>query len=728
MKTTRIIRIVACVVVLAYAASNVRADFTFGEPVNLGPTVNSTGGDLSCCVSYDGLELYFASNRGGGQGSSDLWASTRPTRDDNWGPPTNLGPLVNSSQTDLSPSISADGLELYFHANDRPGGFGGSNIWVTKRVTRDAPWGAAENLGPTVNAAGWVAYNPCIASDGLTLYFAWGGWVAVTRRATKDDPWETPVDLAEAVINSWVSQDTPWISKDARLLVFTDNNPYPPRPGGYGGTDIWCSRSMATGGSDDLLYNPHLWEPPVNLGPPVNTAYREDWSMISPDGSTLYFTSDRPGGLGGLDLWQASIDPILDLDGNGKVDNEDLLVLRAHWGQNYPPCDIGPFPWGDGIVDGEDLKVLLEYTAGTDADWAEPAINPPLNALDVSRDTILSWTSAGLGETHDVYFGTSLDDVTDADRDNPLGVLASRGQVETTYDPPGLLEFGTTYYWRIDEVGPAPDYTVYRWPVLDFTTELLAYPIESVIATSNAVSQAGTQPENTVNGSGLNGADEHSISTGDMWLVARSESGPTWIQYEFDSVYRLHEMWVWNYNSQFEMVLGIGLKDVTVEYSQNGTDWTALGDVQLAQATAKATYAHNTTVDFAGVAARYVRLIVHSGWGTLSSLYGLSEVRFLYVPTRSWKPQAADGATGVTLDATLRWHAGREAVLHEVYLSTNRQAVADGTAPVDTVTESSYRPDWLDPGQTYYWRINEINEAEDFSIWEGDVWEFRTIE
>jgi len=261
-----------------------------------------------------------------------------------------------------------------------------------------------------------------------------------------------------------------------------------------------------------------------------------------------------------------------------------------------------------------------------------------------------------------------------------------------------------------------------------FTTELLAYPIEAVVATSNAVSEAGAGPENTVNGSGLNAAYEHSTSGADMWLAAESDGGLTWIQYEFDGVYALHEMWVWNYNSQFELMLGFGLKDVTVEYSQNATDWTVLGDVQLAQATAKSTYTHNTTVDLSGVATRYVRLIVHGRWGALSSLYGLSEVRFLHIPTRAWKPQPADGATEVDLDATLGWHAGRDAASHEVYLSTDRQAVVDGTALVDTVTESSYQLGSLEGGQTYYWKINEINEAGDIRTWEGDVWQFTTVE
>ncbi|MBW2175139.1 MAG: hypothetical protein JRF64_11180, partial [Deltaproteobacteria bacterium] len=73
------------------------ANFTFGEPVNLGPTVNSSSDDGSLSISADGLELYFGSARPGGYGGRDLWMTTRETIDHGWGSPANLGPTVNSS-------------------------------------------------------------------------------------------------------------------------------------------------------------------------------------------------------------------------------------------------------------------------------------------------------------------------------------------------------------------------------------------------------------------------------------------------------------------------------------------------------------------------------------------------------------------------------------------------------------------------------------------------------
>jgi len=108
--------------------------------------------------------------------------------------------------------------------------------------------------------------------------------------------------------------------------------------------------------------------------------------------------------------------------------------------------------------------------------------------------------------------------------------------------------------------------------------------------------------------------------------------------------------------------------------------------------------------------------------------YGLSEVRFFHIPVRAREPNPAPGATDVDVDATLVWRAGREAAQHDVYVSTDEQAVIDGTAPVTTVTETSHGPLSLDLDTTYYWKINEVNMAETPTTLEGDVWNFATLE
>jgi hypothetical protein len=347
---------------------------------------------------------------------------------------------------------------------------------------------------------------------------------------------------------------------------------------------------------------------------------------------------------------------------------------------------------------------------------------PEDGATDIPRDTMLGWTPGEFASTHDVYVGANADDVNNADRANPMDVLVSQGQSSATYAFDGVLEYGQTYYWRVDEVNAAPDNTIFKGELWSFTVEPLAYEIEGVVATSNASSAAGEGPENTVNGSGLNESDQHSVDSGDMWL-GTGGAEPVWVQYEFDRVYKLHELLVWNYNVMFEPVLGFGLKGVTIEYSEDGAEWMVLGDFEFAQATAKADYVANTAVDMAGVAARFVRITVNSGWGVLGQ-YGLSEVRFLQIPVVPREPQPAAGAADVAVDATLAWRAGREAVTHDVYFGTD----ADALTLAANTDVASYDPGALNLETTYYWRVDEVNEAEAISLWEGDVWSFDTQE
>ena len=180
--------------------------------------------------------------------------------------------------------------------------------------------------------------------------------VAVARRDSIDTPWKTPVRLGPEV-NSWCCQGHPGISSDGLLLVFNDIFPCPPRPHGLGGRDIWFAR-RATGDGD--------WCTSMNLGAPVNTAFCEDFAKISADGSMLYFTRFLHTATGEMDwatgdLYQAPIIPIVDFNGDGKLDLADLVMLIDNWGTDNSLCDIGPMPWGDGIVDVQDLIVLSEH-------------------------------------------------------------------------------------------------------------------------------------------------------------------------------------------------------------------------------------------------------------------------------------------------------------------------------------------------------------------------------
>jgi hypothetical protein len=349
--------------------------------------------------------------------------------------------------------------------------------------------------------------------------------------------------------------------------------------------------------------------------------------------------------------------------------------------------------------------------------------NPAKDAVDVPRETDLSWKPGPYAQTHDVYFGTSFDDVNSASRSAPGTVLISQGQDANSYDLPGRLEFGTTYYWRVDEVNAAPSTTIVRGTVWSFTTEPLAYKVPAVTATAS--SQGPTSlAVSSINGSGLVG-DEHGTDPQTMWLSA-STGLPAWIQYDFDQVYKMYEMWVWNHNTPFESMLGFGAKDAVVEYSSDGTTWTKLGDFEFAQAPGEEGLAPTSTVSFGGVPVKSVRITISSSWMQVKQT-GLSEVRFLYIPVSARQPTPATGSTGIDpTTVAFSWRAGREAVSHNIYVGTDADAVQAGTTPTGTSSTTRYTPSGLQLSTNYYWRVDEVNTAEVFSTWAGPVWSFST--
>ena len=375
----------------------------------------------------------------------------------------------------------------------------------------------------------------------------------------------------------------------------------------------------------------------------------------------------------------------------------------------------------------EEIGYLWNGGAGNPVDVA-PAGQasdpfPPDGETDVPQDVVLAWTPGEFAPAingHTVYLSESFDDVNDG-----IGGIT---QSADSYAPEPRLDLGTTYYWRVDEAGGAPDFAVHPGEVWSFETEPVGLPIVNVAATVS--SRAANQgPESTVmDGSGLTD-DLHSTGTQTMWLSELGGPQPTWIQFEFDEVQMLHEMLVWNSNTELESSVGFGFKDVTIEYSLDGVDYATLGTThEFARAPGVEGYAHNTTVDFGGLQAKYVRLTANSNWGGFMPQFGLSEVRFLHIPVRARKPQPEPGAAEVPVDVILGWRAGRLAAEHSVYVSTDEQAVIDGTAPVTVVTEAGLSPSSLDLDSTYYWRVDEVNDTETPAIWQGDTLTFSTQE
>ncbi len=268
-----------------------RADFTFGPrvKVDLGQPAGSQYRDGNPLVSRDGLELYFYSNRPYGYGGDDVWVSKRARTADPWGPPVNVGPGVNTTGNEYADSISSDGLTLYISA------WGG--LRLATRPTKDAPWGPRGNVVPGLEVGFLV-----LSLDDLELYCGsnraggqGGQDIYVSTRATRNDPWGPPVNLGPT-INTGGDEVPSAISPDGLVLFFIEGT----RPGGFGGTDTWMTRRPYRGAP---------WSEPVNLGPSFNTPQHDRLFSVSADGRWAYVDEF---GLGPTyDLWMAPILPPL---------------------------------------------------------------------------------------------------------------------------------------------------------------------------------------------------------------------------------------------------------------------------------------------------------------------------------------------------------------------------------------------------------------------------------
>lgn len=272
----------------------------YGEwlsPVNLGAPVNTASNDFGPALSRDRLSLFFNSDRQGGMGGQDIWVSQRASEEDAWGEPVNLGPPVNTAFGETVPSFSRDGHSMFFNSN-RPGGSGDSDIWIAQRVHTgdDFAWDDPVNAGPGINSASFDAGASYLENEDAgtpLLYFQSdrpGGLgsndIYVSTQAA-DGSWEPATHVAE--LSSPQSDQRPNVRFDG-LEIFLFSS----RPGGAGPSDIWVSTRQTTVDN---------WSPPVNLGGAVNSTSAEFQTSISSDRETLVFASNRTGGLGGVDLY-----------------------------------------------------------------------------------------------------------------------------------------------------------------------------------------------------------------------------------------------------------------------------------------------------------------------------------------------------------------------------------------------------------------------------------------
>ena len=270
----------------------------WSAPVNLGPNINTASNDLQEAITHQGLSLYFSSPRPGGFGKADIYVSRRPSLDAPWGPAQNLGPTVNSPSGEWAQSFSSDDHWMYL-TSDRPG-FGGLDIWVSYRADTndDFGWEAPKNLGPSVNTSADEAdpfyfIDPATGKPTLYLTSTRPGGVGDNDiyQSTQNEDGSFNTPVLVPELSSPYFDGRMTVRYDGLEIIFSSDRP------GVGARDQWFSTRQTTG---------DVWSTPVNLGPVVNSSSADLAPSLSADGETLFFSSGRKGGFGNFDLWMTT--------------------------------------------------------------------------------------------------------------------------------------------------------------------------------------------------------------------------------------------------------------------------------------------------------------------------------------------------------------------------------------------------------------------------------------
>jgi hypothetical protein len=289
------VRSAAWLLVLATACGRLRFDEVpsdpdgpllgpFGAPVQILELSDPSVRDDDPSLTADLLELYFNSSRAGGPGAGDIWVATRATADVPWNPPT-LVAALSSPSSETGPEVSADGLTIFF-ASDRAGTLGATDIWMSMRSSRIAPWGAPVHVPELSSTADETA--PAIHASGLVIV------LESTRGAGDANLW---IATRSAISSTWAAprmidtsttdhEGSPYLTGDGLTLVFNAI-----RSSGIGLADLYLATRAAEG-------DPFLTETRIE----VSGAANDEDPWLSNDGRVLFFANNATGD---LELYEA---------------------------------------------------------------------------------------------------------------------------------------------------------------------------------------------------------------------------------------------------------------------------------------------------------------------------------------------------------------------------------------------------------------------------------------
>jgi outer membrane protein OmpA-like peptidoglycan-associated protein/tetratricopeptide (TPR) repeat protein len=259
------------------------------QPKNLGENINTPLSEYLPALTADSKTLIFTKKLVAETGyeQEDFYVS-QLQEDGSWSVAKNLGEPINTYDNEGAETISADGKFLVYTVCNRPKDFGSCDLYFS--VLKNGQWTRPQNMGADINTQHWES-QPSLSADGNTLYFSSGRpggkgekdiWMS---KRNANGTFSKPVSIN---INSSGNEECPFIHSDNETLYFTSTGYL-----GMGGADLFMSKKQ-TGGT---------WGEPIHLGYPINSANHESALIISIDGKTAYFASNKNGGFGGVDLY-----------------------------------------------------------------------------------------------------------------------------------------------------------------------------------------------------------------------------------------------------------------------------------------------------------------------------------------------------------------------------------------------------------------------------------------
>ena len=281
---------------------------------NLGPTVNTAEAEHSPVVTADESLLFLTSRRAGSLGGAKASDGSGFTEDiyqalrdgDAWGAARTLNAPVNTAGHDATAAISPDGQRLLLHAESNGGDLSES------RLTANG-WSKPRELDSRINTKyreSSATYSP----DGRYVYFVSDkpeGSLGKRDIYKAEIDGRTPPQNLGGTINTPFDEEGVFMQPDGKTLIFSSEG-----HGTMGGLDIFKS-----------VYENGKWSTPENLGWPINSPDDDVFFVTSASGRYGYFASDRPGGLGGRDIYRLTFlgpekQPVLN-------QQERLLATRA---------------------------------------------------------------------------------------------------------------------------------------------------------------------------------------------------------------------------------------------------------------------------------------------------------------------------------------------------------------------------------------------------------------